>query len=71
MYVGVAAALLVAARLPKLHSTFKDSSEARAVLLAGGLVLMVYPYFATSVVALVSIGVVLGGAIWYAAKFDS
>ena len=38
MYAGVAAALLVAARLPKLHSTFKDSSETKAVLLAGGLV---------------------------------
>jgi UDP-GlcNAc:undecaprenyl-phosphate GlcNAc-1-phosphate transferase len=38
MYAGIAAALLVAARLPKLHSTFRDSSEVRAVLLAGGLV---------------------------------
>jgi UDP-GlcNAc:undecaprenyl-phosphate GlcNAc-1-phosphate transferase len=38
MYAGVAAALLVAARLPKLHSTFRDSSEVKAVLLAGGLV---------------------------------
>jgi UDP-GlcNAc:undecaprenyl-phosphate GlcNAc-1-phosphate transferase len=38
MYVGVAAALLVAYRLPKLHSTFSDSSDTRAVLIAGGLV---------------------------------
>jgi UDP-GlcNAc:undecaprenyl-phosphate GlcNAc-1-phosphate transferase len=38
MYAGVVAAVLVAARLPQLHSTFKDSSETKAVLLAGGLV---------------------------------
>src|SRR4051812_47295091 len=38
MYAGVCAAVLVAARLPKLHSTFRDSSETKAVLLAGGLV---------------------------------
>lgn len=38
MYGGIAAAFLVASRLPKLHSTFRDSSDTRAVLLAGGLV---------------------------------
>jgi UDP-GlcNAc:undecaprenyl-phosphate GlcNAc-1-phosphate transferase len=38
MYAGIAGALLVAARLPKLNSTFRDTSEVRAVLLAGGLV---------------------------------
>jgi hypothetical protein len=27
---------------------------------------MIYPYFATSVTALVGIGVLLGGAVWYA-----
>ena len=38
MYAGIAAALLVAGRLPALHSTFRDSSEPTAVLMAGGLV---------------------------------
>ena len=36
--------------------------------LAGGLALMVYPYFATSVSSLVGIGVLLGGAVWYAIR---
>jgi UDP-GlcNAc:undecaprenyl-phosphate/decaprenyl-phosphate GlcNAc-1-phosphate transferase len=38
MYAGIAAAIFVAARLPHLHSTFTDSSEPSAVLMAGGLV---------------------------------
>jgi UDP-GlcNAc:undecaprenyl-phosphate GlcNAc-1-phosphate transferase len=38
MYGGIAAAVLVASKLPKLHSTFVDSSDTKAVLLAGGLV---------------------------------
>ncbi|MFL6241277.1 MAG: MraY family glycosyltransferase [Actinomycetes bacterium] len=38
IYGGICAAVLVAARLPKLHSTFQDSSDTKAVLLAGGLV---------------------------------
>jgi hypothetical protein len=36
--------------------------------LAGGVALMVYPYLATSVTALVAIGVLLGGAVWYAVR---
>lgn len=36
--------------------------------IAGGLALMVYPYFATSVSSLVGIGVLLGGAVWYAIR---
>ena len=33
--------------------------------LVAGLLFMVYPYFATSVMSLVGIGVVLGGSLWY------
>ena len=33
-----------------------------------GLLLMVYPYLATSVVSLVSIGVLIGGGLWYAVR---
>ena len=36
--------------------------------LAAGLILMVYPYFATSLVSLVAIGLVIGGALWYALR---
>jgi len=36
--------------------------------LAAGLLLMVYPYFATSLVSLVAIGLVIGGALWYALR---
>src|SRR5260370_1056353 len=35
-------------------------------LLVGGLILMVYPYFATSVLSLVSVGTLIGGGLWYA-----
>ena len=42
--------------------------QQRWPLLAGGLVLMVYPYFTTSVGALVGVGVLLGGAVWYAVR---
>jgi UDP-GlcNAc:undecaprenyl-phosphate/decaprenyl-phosphate GlcNAc-1-phosphate transferase len=38
MYAGIAVAIFVAERLPHLHSTFSDSSEPIAVLMAGGLV---------------------------------
>jgi hypothetical protein len=31
-----------------------------------GLLLMVYPFFATSVTALVAIGLILGGSLWFA-----
>ena len=36
--------------------------------LVAGLILMVYPYFATSVLSLVSVGVLIGGALWYAVR---
>lgn len=36
--------------------------------LAGGLLLMVYPYFATSVGALVGVGAIICVAIWYALR---
>ena len=37
--------------------------------LAAGLVLMVYPYFATSVVTLVAAGLVVGALLWAALRF--
>jgi hypothetical protein len=37
-------------------------------LLVGGLILMVYPYFATSVASLVSVGALIGGGLWYAVR---
>ena len=36
--------------------------------LAAGLAFMVYPYFATSVVALTLVGVALGVALWLAVR---
>ena len=36
--------------------------------LAAGLIFMVYPYFAPSLVSLVAIGVVSGGVLWYAIR---
>ena len=36
--------------------------------MAAGLLLMVYPYFATSVVPLVAMGAVIGFMLWYAAR---
>jgi len=36
--------------------------------LVAGLLLMVYPYFATSVTTLVGIGLVLGGSLWCALR---
>jgi hypothetical protein len=36
--------------------------------LAAGLAYMVYPYFATSVLSLVGIGVALGVALWWAVR---
>jgi UDP-GlcNAc:undecaprenyl-phosphate GlcNAc-1-phosphate transferase len=38
MYGGVAASFLVAGRLPALQTVFQDSSETKAVLVAGGLI---------------------------------
>jgi 4-hydroxybenzoate polyprenyltransferase len=34
--------------------------------LVAGLAFMVYPYFATTVFSLVTVGFVLAGALWYA-----
>jgi hypothetical protein len=36
--------------------------------LAAGLALMVYPYFATTVLSLVTIGVAIGVILWYAIR---
>lgn len=36
--------------------------------LAAGLLLMVYPYFATSVTSLAAIGALIGLALWYAIR---
>jgi hypothetical protein len=36
--------------------------------LVTGLALMVYPYFATNVSALVGIGVAIGAALWWAVR---
>ena len=36
--------------------------------LAAGLVFMVYPYFATSLVSLVVTGVIIGFILWYAIR---
>ncbi len=36
--------------------------------LAAGLALMVYPYFATSLVSLVATGLVIGFILWYAGQ---
>jgi len=39
--------------------------EARMTHLVVGLVFMVYPYFTQSVASLVTVGVLLGGILWY------
>ncbi len=36
--------------------------------LAAGLVFMVYPYFATSLVSLVATGLVIGFILWYSIR---
>jgi 4-hydroxybenzoate polyprenyltransferase len=36
--------------------------------LAAGVAMIVYPYFATSVVSLVGVGVAIGVALWYAVR---
>ena len=33
--------------------------------LAGGIVFMVYPYVATSLLSLVAVGLILGAILWY------
>jgi hypothetical protein len=42
--------------------------QERWPLLVGGLILMIYPYFATSVLSLVSVGALIGGGLWYAVR---
>jgi hypothetical protein len=42
--------------------------QERWPLLVGGLILMVYPYFATSVLSLISVGALIGGGLWYAVR---
>ena len=36
--------------------------------LVAGLLLMVYPYLATSVVSLLGVGALIGGGLWYAVR---
>ncbi len=36
--------------------------------MAGGLALMIYPYFATTVAALIGIGAAIGAALWYTVR---
>ena len=36
--------------------------------LVAGLLLMVYPYFATSVVSLLGVGALIGGGLWYTVR---
>jgi hypothetical protein len=38
--------------------------------MVGGLLFMVYPYFATTVVSLVVIGALLGAGVWLAVRLD-
>ena len=42
--------------------------QARWPQLTAGLLLMVYPYFATSVGALIGVGLVIGFGLWYAMR---
>jgi hypothetical protein len=38
--------------------------------MVGGLALLIYPYFAPTVAALVGIGAAIGIALWYAVRLD-
>jgi len=42
--------------------------QSRWPQLVAGLLLMVYPYFATSLVSLVATGAVIGSMLWYAIR---
>jgi len=42
--------------------------QARWPQLAAGLLLMVYPYFTTSLTALVVVGAAIGVGLWYAVR---
>jgi hypothetical protein len=37
-------------------------------LMVGGLALLIYPYFASTIAALVGIGAAIGIALWYAVR---
>ena len=37
---------------------------------AAGLLMMVYPYFATTVVSLVAVGAAIGLGLWYTVRLD-
>lgn len=42
--------------------------QARWPQLVGGLALMVYPYFATTVTSLIAVGALLGAGVWAAVR---
>jgi hypothetical protein len=42
--------------------------QVRLPQLVSGLLLMVYPFFATSVTSLVGVGAVIGAGLWWALK---
>jgi hypothetical protein len=44
--------------------------QGRMPQLVAGLALMVYPYVATTVTTLVSIGLLIGGSLWLALRLD-
>jgi hypothetical protein len=44
--------------------------QGRWPLWAAGLLLTVYPYFATSVASLIGVGAAIGFGLWYAIRMD-
>jgi hypothetical protein len=44
--------------------------EGRWPHLVAGLALIVYPYLATTLFTLVSIGLLIGAGLWFAIRFD-
>jgi hypothetical protein len=42
--------------------------QARWPQLVAGLLFIAYPYFATTVVTLIAIGIILGGSLWLALR---
>ena len=44
--------------------------QARWPQLAAGLAFMVYPYFTTSLAALVVVGLIIGVILWYALRLN-
>jgi hypothetical protein len=39
--------------------------RSRFVPMIAGIVMMVYPYFVSNTVAMIGVGVVIGGFVWY------